>query len=278
MPHPPAFCASYPLPHAFLPVSLTSARPFSLASTPRRPRASTTAGMEPIGDLEFAEIAAYTPTPDAPYLLSPGEHVVSLEKPLGLELKAARSGAVYVSALVAGGNAETDGGVALGDVVTCCSVPFGDALMSVPKVKGVEFVAGQMQTRAEDEGGFLLCLLRTEGAWEAFLEEEEGDGAERNSIELLPVMKEIWNRDYFVLLTPERRREFEKAEEEAAEVQAKAMGLSDNVFQGDDGNGNKMAGTEGGEDDRLFHVSGEVEREMERHLEERMKKYRDGGG
>lgn len=249
-------------------------RAYTILHAPRR---SPRMGMEPIGDAERAECAAFTPSPDIPYLLEPDEHVVFLSMPLGIKLKASRTGVVYVSAVVDGGSAAADGGVAVGDVVTCCSVPFGDGLASVPRQNGVDFVAEQMQWRGEDEEHFILCLKRSDAEMKRFLAlDDEGVLMSRTTTDIRPLMQKVMNKDEFVMLTPELRAEFERREDELAQEQAKAMGLngqSAGVSVSDDGI--ELVGTDGGKDDRLFHVSDALERETERKLEERMQTYRE---
>jgi hypothetical protein len=78
-----------------------------------------------------------------------------------MDRRDATSGLVYVASIVDGGSAEASGVSEVGDVGSFCSLPFGDGLCTrVPDSDGVDFIAGQLESRDEADGYFLCWCAR----------------------------------------------------------------------------------------------------------------------
>jgi hypothetical protein len=250
--------------------------PVRLAGRARRrrsrrlaPRTGVTAAIDPVTEEHFAECAAYTPTPNVPYLLEDGERVVRLEPPLGVELKETASGAVYVVSVVPGGAADASGEVPPGSVITGCSVPYGDALCGLPKTEGVDFVAGQLESRGEREGYFLLSLFYRGPAVDAVAAEVEAEEATatKTSIEWQPLMARMKGRDHYELLSEEARAEME-AEDARARKAEMASWRPAAVREGEGGD----------DDDPLYYVDPELEQRSEKRMRELRRKMEEQEG
>jgi hypothetical protein len=103
------------------------------------------------------------PSPDVPCLLGEGEALARLVAPLGLDLRDATSGLVHVASIVDGGSAEASGVFEVGDVVSFCSVPFGDGLCTVCRIATVLMLSPRSWSRATRRTGISSAGVHARG-------------------------------------------------------------------------------------------------------------------
>lgn len=93
-------------------------------------------------------------------VLPSNTELVSSPLPLGVFLDQTADGLVFVDEIEPDGNAAKLGQLVEGDVVRAVSLPFGNNLIPVPEVNGLQMIATYMRSRDTDEPLFHMAIRR----------------------------------------------------------------------------------------------------------------------